>query len=207
MTNQRSIAAVISAIALPALLVACAQTGSDGETKVLSQTSSHTATATDHGAYLVKVGGCNDCHTPKNMTPEGPVPNMTLALSGHPSGSKLPPLNAQTFQPGNWVLLSPDMTSAAGPWGVSYAANITSDSITGIGSWTAENFVNAMRKGKHLGLDNARPIMPPMPWQSLAQLSDDDLKAIFAYLKTVPPVHNRVPEPLPPVAATVAKLK
>jgi cytochrome c553 len=60
-------------------------------------------------------------------------------------------------------------------------------------------FVNALRKGQHLGA--GRPILPPMPWQVLNEQSDDDLKAIFAYLKSLPPVKNQVPEPVPPSAA------
>jgi hypothetical protein len=85
-------------------------------------------------------------------------------------------------------------TAFAGPWGVSYAINLTSDKVTGIGSgvWSEGVFVKAMRTGRHFGV--ARPILPPMPWQNLAQATDEDLKAIFAFLKSTPPVRNRVPE-------------
>jgi hypothetical protein len=59
-------------------------------------------------------------------------------------------------------------------------------------------FINALRKGQHLGA--GRPILPPMPWEDLGRMSDDDLKAMFAYLKSLPPVKNQVPEPVPPAA-------
>ena len=48
----------------------------------------------------------------------------------------------------------------------------------------------------------SRPILPPMPWTAFRNLSDEDLKSIYAYLRTIPPVHNRVPEPLAPSAET-----
>ena len=50
-----------------------------------------------------------------------------------------------------------------------------------------------MKEGKHLGMDNQRPIMPPMPWQGLSMWPDEDLKAVFAYLKSIPPIDNLVP--------------
>ena len=98
------------------------------------------------------------------------------------------------IQPGKWVLFTQDVTGAVGPWGASFAANLTPDNETGIGTWQPEMFINAMRSGKHLGA--GRPILPPMPWQSIGQLSDEDLKAIFTYLKTLTPVKNKVPQPL-----------
>jgi hypothetical protein len=55
-----------------------------------------------------------------------------------------------------------------------------------------------MRTGKHMGV--SRPILPPMPWQQLAAMSDDDLKAVYAYLRTIPPVVNHVPDPVPPAS-------
>jgi hypothetical protein len=82
---------------------------------------------------------------------------------------------------------------------VSYAFNLTPDQNTGLGIWTEEMFVKAIRTGRHMGV--SRPILPPMPWQMYRNLTDDDLKAVYAYLRTVEPIHNRVPDPLPPVAA------
>ncbi|HZQ59913.1 MAG TPA: diheme cytochrome c-553, partial [Casimicrobiaceae bacterium] len=89
----------------------------------------------------------------------------------------------------------PDLTAWAGPWGVSYAANLTPDK-TGIAGWTVDQFIQAMRTGKHLGV--GRPILPPMPWQQIGKLTDRDLRAIYAYLKSLKPIDNQVPAPTPP---------
>jgi mono/diheme cytochrome c family protein len=151
-----------------------------------------------HGKYIVEIGGCNDCHSPKKMTAHGPAVDSSRMLSGHPEGSPLPPVLKSALQPGNWVLMSPDVTAFVGPWGISYSANLTSDSATGIGAWTEGQFIQTMRTGKHLGLEGGRPVMPPMPWEAVGKMSDDDLKAMLAYLKSVPPIKNRVPGPVPP---------
>jgi mono/diheme cytochrome c family protein len=155
------------------------------------------------GAYLVNLGGCNDCHSPKIFTAMGPVPDTTKLLSGHPAESKLLPIDANLIQPGKWYLGSSDMTAWAGPWGVSFTANLTPDEPTGIGTWTEEVFIKALRSGKHMGI--GRPIMPPMPWQAAAQVNDEDLKDIFAYLKSLPPVRNKVPDPIPPNQLTAER--
>ncbi len=147
------------------------------------------------GQFLVTVGGCNDCHTPKTMTDKGPVPDMSRMLSGHPAGEVLGPYDKNTVGP--WVLLSPGLTAAVGPWGTSFAANLT-PSESGLGSWTEEQFMKALKEGKHMGMDNTRPIMPPMPWQPISMMQDSDLKAIYAYLKSIPPVDNVVPAYMPP---------
>jgi cytochrome c553 len=150
------------------------------------------------GALLVGIGGCADCHTPFKMGANGPEKDMSRGLSGHPEQLKLaapPNLNGDW----NWAG-SATMTAFVGPWGVSYAANLTPDRETGIGAWKEKDFVQAMRTGKHIGV--ARPIMPPVPWQAVAQLPDSDVRAIFAYLKAQPAVKNRVPEYAPPSNAT-----
>ena len=90
-------------------------------------------------------------------------------------------------------------TAFAGPWGVSFAFNLTPDENTGTGIWTEEMFVTALRTGKHMG--QSRPLLPPMPWQGYGQMTDEDLAAVFAYLRSVPAIHNRVLEPLPPAGA------
>jgi hypothetical protein len=150
-----------------------------------------------HGRYLVNLGGCNDCHSPKVMTEMGPVPDTTRLLSGHPSDAMLAPIDTSMIQPGKWVLTSgTDFTAWVGPWGISYTANLTPDEPTGIGTWTDEIFIKALRTGKHMGI--GRPILPPMPWFDIGKSSDKDLKAIFAYLKSLPPIHNQVPDPVPP---------
>ena len=149
----------------------------------------------ERGRYLVLVGGCNDCHTPFKMGPNGPEPDMTRMLSGHPEALTMPPPPALGEGPWLWAGAATN-TSFAGPWGVSFAANLTPDENTGLGIWTEETFVKAMRTGKHMGA--SRPILPPMPWQNVGQLTDGDLKAVYAYLRSIPPVRNHVPEPLPP---------
>ncbi|NML22263.1 c-type cytochrome [Pseudoflavitalea sp. G-6-1-2] len=146
------------------------------------------------GEYLVSVIGCDDCHSPKRMGPKGPELIPELRLSGFPEKGQLPPVEPAALNKG-WVLMGPDLTATAGPWGITYASNITSDS-TGIGGWKEEQFVKAMREGKSKGLDGARPIMPPMPWQNLSKLSDHDIKAMFAYLMSVKAVKNVVPQPV-----------
>ena len=151
----------------------------------------------ERGKYLVMVGGCNDCHSPKVMTPAGPMPDTTKLLSGYPAGSSLPEIPKGVIAPTQWgALTTNDLTAWAGPWGVSFAYNLTPDVKTGIGGWTEELFIQTLRKGKFMGM--SRDILPPMPWQTIGQMSDDDLKAIFAYLKSLPPIENKIPEPLPP---------
>lgn len=150
------------------------------------------------GNFLVTIGGCNDCHSPKKMTPQGPIVDTSIMLSGHPAKEPLPPVVSSSLKPGNWILMGPDLTAFVGPWGISYPANITSDSATGIGAWKEEQFIQAMRTGKHMGLENGRPILPPMPWQVIGHLPDEDLKSIYSYLQSLPSVSNRVPGPVSP---------
>lgn len=145
------------------------------------------------GKYLATISGCNDCHSPKVMTAQGPVPDTTRLLSGHPREEKLSPI----IKTDDWILFSNGSTASAGPWGVSFAANLTPHE-TGIGSWKYEQFVKAIRDGKSKGLEGSRTILPPMPWQMYRSMTDDDLKAIFSYLKSLPPVDNVVPAPIPP---------
>jgi mono/diheme cytochrome c family protein len=147
------------------------------------------------GAYLVNVGGCNDCHTPLKMGPQGPEPDGARLLSGHPEQLALPP--APALPAGPWVaIVSGTMTAWSGPWGTSFTANLTPDPETGLGRWRERDFVETVRSGRHLG--RGRPILPPMPSQNLARMTDDDLGAVFAYLQSIPPVRNRVPDPVPP---------
>lgn len=154
------------------------------------------------GRYLVTLMGCNDCHSPKIMTPHGPEIDSAHMLSGHPQAQALPQYDGATAK--SWVLFSPGLTAMVGPWGTSFAANLTSDE-TGIGNWTEAQFFKAIREGKYKGMDNTRPLLPPMPWPMIAKASDEDLRSIFAYLKSTRPVENRVPAPVPP-AGTLSKL-
>jgi hypothetical protein len=131
------------------------------------------------------------------MGPNGPEPDMSRQLSGHPENF---PITAPAPAPSgvweNGMVGSPTATAFSGPWGVSFTANLTPDRNTGLGIWTEDMFVKAIRTGKHYGV--SRPILPPMPWAVYRNMTDDDLKAIFAYLRTIPPVTNHVPEPIAP---------
>lgn len=148
------------------------------------------------GQYLVTVMGCHDCHSPKRMGPNGPEIIPERMLSGYPADQPFPKV-ATDGLPEGWAMLTPDLTAAVGPWGVSFAANITSDD-TGIGTWTEAQFRKALTEGKSKGLDGTRPLLPPMPWMNYTNIKDEDLKAIFAYLQSTPPVSNAVPGPIPP---------
>ena len=149
----------------------------------------------DRGKYLVKGVGCDDCHTPLKMGPNGPEHDMTRMLSGHPEKLVMPP--APKLPPGPWVWVGAGTNTAfAGPWGVTYAINLTPDQNTGIGIWTEDMFVKTLRTGKHMGV--SRTIQPPMPWQAFRHFNDADLKAIYAYLRSVPAISNRVPDYQPP---------
>ena len=150
----------------------------------------------ERGKYLVNLGGCNDCHSPKIMTENGPIPDTTRLLSG-----SVGPITSNEFYPeilsqGKWIVARPDFTAMIGPWGISYPANLTPDKETGTGNWTEERFIKIIRTGKHLG--EGRPILPPMPWENFARLKDQDLKDIFAYLQSLIPISNRVPDPTTP---------
>jgi mono/diheme cytochrome c family protein len=152
----------------------------------------------ERGRFMVTLGGCHDCHTPVKMGANGPEPDTSRMLSGHPQEIVLPP--APELPPGPWVAtVAGTMTAWSGPWGTSFTANLTPDDETGIGRWTEQDFVAALKTGRHQG--RGREILPPMPWQNLAQLPEEELGAIYAYLRTIPPVSNRVPAPIPPVAA------
>jgi hypothetical protein len=152
-------------------------------------------TPVELGAYLVKTMGCNDCHTPLKLGPKGPEPDMSRALTGHPEDLKMPP--APALPSGPWAAtVSATNTAWAGPWGVSFTANLTPDKETGLGDWTEEQFIATMRTGKHQG--KGRAVLPPMPWFMLGDLVDEELKAVWAYLQSLPPVKNRVPQPIDP---------
>jgi len=148
------------------------------------------------GEYLVTIMGCNDCHSPKKMGPDGPQLIPELLLSGYPADRPLPKLDKKALA-GSWILLNGDLTAAAGPWGISFAANLTSDQ-SGIGNWTEEGFKTALKEGWYKGIDGTRKLLPPMPWENFKNISDEDVSAIFAYLKSTKPVSNVVPDALAP---------
>ncbi len=147
------------------------------------------------GAYLIKTMGCNDCHTPLKMGPKGPEPDMDRFLSGHPADLKMPP--APDLGKGPWVWMgSGSMTAFHGPWGTTFAANLTSDKETGMGAVSEKDFIQIFRTGRHLG--KGRPVLPPMPVAAVNEATDEDIKAIYAFLQTTKPVRNAVPDILPP---------
>jgi mono/diheme cytochrome c family protein len=183
----------LAAAAATTLIVGVAVTGCTTSSGKLT-----TEARIDRGKYIVMSGGCNDCHTPLKMGANGPEPDMSLMLSGHPEQVAMPP--APPAQ-GLWMWSGGATgTVFSGPWGVSFAANLTPDQNTGLGIWTEDMFMRAIREGRHMG--TSRPILPPMPWQAVRNLNDEDLRAVFAYLKTVPPITNHVPDP---IALTMAK--
>jgi cytochrome c553 len=153
------------------------------------------ATQVKRGEYLVTIGSCHDCHTPLAVGPDGPAPDMKRALSGHPQdfAVKAP---AKLGEP--WMAAaSPTLTAWSGPWGVSFSANLTPDPETGVlRDFTEQQFIQTLRTGHHQG--QGRQILPPMPWPFIGQMTDDDLRAVFAYLRQLPAVKNNVPAPIPP---------
>jgi hypothetical protein len=151
------------------------------------------------GEYLVLIGGCNDCHTPWGLGADGvPKPDMTKMLSGHPANAPFPNWTPADMAGHALAKAGPTFTSWAGPWGVSFTANLTPDKATGLGEWTFESFAAALRTGKHQGQPDGRQILPPMPWENYGKAEEEDLRAIWAYLQSIPAVSNQVPVPVPP---------
>ncbi|MHB8873824.1 MAG: c-type cytochrome [Myxococcaceae bacterium] len=162
------------------------------------------------GEYLVKTTGCHDCHTPMKMGQKGLEPDMTRMLSGHPESLVMPP--SPKLQSPWMAAAAMTFTAWSGPWGTSFASNLTPDLETGLGKWTQQDFVLALKTGKHMG--RGRAILPPMPWPALSNMTDQDLQSMYAYLKTIPPMKNMVPNPRlpetpakapPPAAITPGK--
>jgi len=170
----------------------------------LAQTPAPSTAAKDkvaRGKYIVNTSGCHDCHTPWIVGPKGPEPDMSRALSGHPQDFALPP--APALQ-GPWVMAAAATNTAwAGPWGVSFTANLTPDRETGLGKWTLRNFTETIRTGRHMG--RGRELLPPMPASVYRNWTESDFEAVYAYLQSIPAIKNRVPEPLPPAAPGAAK--
>ena len=186
---------VLACAGVVSMLAIYSCTSSSADQKTATEEKTLAAAAADpvkRGEYLVTIMGCNDCHSPKRMGPNGPELIPELILSGYPSTLVTPPLSPDATKNG-WVSLWADLTTAVGPWGQTYAANITSDS-TGIGVWTEDQFKKALKEGKFKGMEGTRPIMPTMPWQNYKSIADEDVNAIFAYLKSTKPVKNVVPE-------------
>lgn len=185
-------------VAATGILLYTASCSNQQETTKVTDEAEQTAVALDknesikRGEYLVTIGGCHDCHTPKVMTPQGPAPDTSRLLSGHNANIPLGNYDTAVTRKGQWVMFNGQVTAFAGPWGLSYAANLTPDE-TGLGGWTLDNFKKALKEGKYKGIDASRPLLPPMPWQNFAHITDEDIEAIYNYLQSVKPVSNRVP--------------
>ena len=151
------------------------------------------------GEHLVAIAGCTDCHTPKKMTPMGPADDSTLFLSGHPESMPAPDIDRKQME-NKGLIVTATFTSWVGPWGISYSANLTPDE-TGIGNWTEEQFLFAIRNMISKGLPGSRPLMPPMSMMPVKHMTDNELKAVFAYLKTIKPIKNVSVQPTPPALA------
>jgi mono/diheme cytochrome c family protein len=170
------------------ILVACSK-GKEKKDETQEMTE---AALAERGKYLMMVSACHDCHSPKKITSDGQVLlDEDRLLSGHPKDEPLRPISGHN----DWILFSQGLTSFVGPWGISYAANLTPDD-TGTGNWTFEQFKTAIRKGKYKGMEGSRSLLPPMPWEVYQYFTDDDLKAIFTYLRTLKPIDNLVPAPV-----------
>lgn len=190
----------ISALLCVLLINAC-----NNESPETKETTAAAPSAEDNikeGERLVATLDCEICHSPKRMGPKGPEVIPELRFGGHQAGTELPPYDEKTVKAG-WALFSPDFTTIIGPWGQSYAGNISSDS-TGIGMWSEAQFKKVIREGKFKGMDDTRPILPPMPWEAYRNLTDEEISKVFAFLKSTKPVKNVVPtakiNPPPPPA-------
>jgi len=179
-------------LAAAGLTLALAATTGCEKSEAATSKGDRTAERVARGKYIVNTAGCNDCHTPWKMGEKGPEPDLTRFLSGHPEKLRMPKID---LPPGHWAG-APYMTEFQGPWGKTYAMNLTPDVNTGIGIWTEDMFIRTIREGRHMG--QSRPIMPPMPWTVYRNLNDEDLKSVYAFLRTIPAIHNRVPEYEPP---------
>ncbi len=193
MKNQHALLSLLACCLLAGVLLLQTRCSNEQVTQPLSNEQ-----LVARGRYLVTVASCNDCHTPKIFTPTGPIEDTSRMMSGHPADSPMPKVDTNALHPGYWAMASPDLTAWVGPWGISYTANLTADSTTGIGAWTDEMFIGTLRTGHHMGLPGGRALLPPMPWPYIGQMTDDDLKSVFAYLRSLPAIKNAVPPPVAP---------
>jgi mono/diheme cytochrome c family protein len=149
------------------------------------------------GERLVATGGCHHCHTPAKVDGDQLFPDTSRLLSGYPD--RFEGQGASRLDVG-WLAVAVAARSAfTGPWGTSFAANLTADPETGLGQWTEQTFVHVMRTGRHLW--SGQPFLPPMRREEFERYSDAELKEIWAYLKSVPPVRNQVPAARPPTGS------
>jgi mono/diheme cytochrome c family protein len=193
--SQYRVAVTSASLLLVAAFAGCGQPPASAPAEPAATPVSGAAQV-ERGRLLIMGGACHDCHTPKKIGPNGPEADMSRTLSGHPESDVITAPFKQA--PGDkWTThVNDHLTAWSGAWGVSFAANLTPDENTGVGIWTDDMFVSALQKGKHMGA--GRQILPPMPWNWYGQLPPEDLKAILAYLKSIPAISNRVPVPLGP---------
>lgn len=197
---MKQILILLTGILVAGIAVHCTQNSTpNAEISQSEVAQMDSAALVKRGAYLVNILVCDDCHTPKKMTEHGPEPDLSRRLMGHPAEEPytMDAEKSKLIKEQHVAVFSPGLTGIAGPWGVSYAANLTPDD-TGTGNWTFEQFKKAIREGKSKGLDGTRTLLPPMPWQQYRMMSDEDLKAIFTFIQTLTPVKNVVPRPVPP---------
>ncbi len=206
--KRLALLAAASAVACLAGTAALAQSAAHtGSAAAASKPATNAAGMTQdelvaRGKYIVSSSGCHDCHTPWHVGPNGPEPDMRRALSGHPQAMVMPP--APKLPEGPWlVTIAATNTAYAGPWGVTYTANLTPDRESGLGKWTAKDFIDTIRTGRRMG--RGREILPPMPYPVYNNLTDADLTAVFTYLQSIPAISNKVPEPRPPAAPVAGK--
>lgn len=191
-------ALIAAAIILTAVLSTAtlrAQAGQEAEARKRggAQTQTEKTSQIARGKYLVDIMGCHDCHTPMKLGPNGPEWDMSRALSGHPEDAVVPPAELPA---GYLAMIGATFTSFTGPWGTSFTRNLTPDRETGLGDWTVEEFIATMKTGRERG--KGRPVLPPMPVQNLKALTDSDIRALFAYLQSLPAIKNRTPQPVEP---------
>jgi cytochrome c553 len=195
LTNILWTTAIIAAAILLTAVLSTASLRAAGAGGTAAEAKAGNAAQVARGKYLVDIMGCHDCHTPMKMGPKGPEWDMTRALSGHPDAVVLPP--APAMPPGLWgASMALTGTAFSGPWGTTFTRNLTPDKETGLGDWTVEEFIATMKTGRERG--KGRPVLPPMPVQSLRNLTDSDIRALFAYLQSIPAIKNRTPQPIEP---------
>ena len=196
MKNPIVILILLSGLYLFSSLFSCAEKNNLTPKNTTAEEATGQEDIVKQGKHLVEIMGCNDCHSPKKVGPKGPEIIEELLLSGYPSDRPVVTFDSKLIKEG-FAMFYPDLTAAAGPWGISFAANLTPDE-TGIGNWSEEQFKKALTEGKLKGLDGSRTLLPPMPWVNYISLTDEEIHAVFTYLKSIKPVKNIVPNPISP---------
>jgi mono/diheme cytochrome c family protein len=159
----------IALILVATVAVSCSGKKAESPTGEAGNGAAATGSMTplQRGEILAYTSGCHDCHTPGTFYG---APDFERQLSGSELG---------------WQ----------GPWGVTYARNLTPDPETGLGTWTDDEIIRALRSGVR---KDGSPILPPMPWQNFARMPAEDMSALIAYLRSVPAVKHAPPERVAP---------